>query len=43
MVAVSPATLQRELRKLAEAGLVELGYRRIRVPDRAGLAGHGQS
>lgn len=33
MVAVSPATLQRELKKLGEQGLIEAGYGRIRLRD----------
>ncbi|WP_333835113.1 Crp/Fnr family transcriptional regulator [Rubrimonas sp.] len=37
LVGLSLPTLQRALRRLAEAGLVELGYGRIRILDRAGL------
>lgn len=37
LVGLSVPTLQRALRRLAEAGLVEVGYGRIRILDRAGL------
>ena len=37
LVALSVPTLQRALRKLEDDGLIEVGYRRIRVTDRAGL------
>lgn len=37
LVALSPPTLQRVLRRLQENDLVELGYGRIRVLDRRGL------
>lgn len=43
MVAVSPATLQRELRRLVEGGIVELGYGRLRVLDRTRLASAAQT
>jgi CRP-like cAMP-binding protein len=37
LVGLSLPTLQRVLKRLAEAGLVELGYGRIRIRDREGL------
>ncbi|MGE0624161.1 MAG: Crp/Fnr family transcriptional regulator [Pseudomonadales bacterium] len=37
LVALSAPTLQRVLRRLEEAGLIELGYGRIRILDRVGL------
>ncbi len=43
MVAVSVPTLQRKLRSLGEAGLIEQGYGRIRILDRARLLESCQS
>ena len=37
LVALSAPTLQRTLRRLENAGLIEVGYRQLRVPDRARL------
>lgn len=37
LVALSQPTLQRAMRRLTEMGLIEPGYGRIRVADRAGL------
>jgi CRP-like cAMP-binding protein len=37
LVALSPPTLQRVLRRLQNDGLIELGYGRIRITDRPGL------
>ncbi len=37
LVALSVPTLQRALRRFEDAGLVEIGYRRLRVVDRLGL------
>ena len=37
MVALSTPTVQRHLRNLSDAGLVEIGYGRMRVLDRDGL------
>lgn len=42
MIAVSMPTLQRALRRLTDAGTVELGYGRLRLLDRAALLAHGQ-
>ncbi|MEY8838219.1 helix-turn-helix domain-containing protein, partial [Cribrihabitans sp. XS_ASV171] len=43
MVAVSVPTLQRKLRSLSEAGLIEQGYGRVRILDRARLLDSCQS
>jgi CRP-like cAMP-binding protein len=43
MVAVSQPTLRRALHRLAEAGLVEIGYGRLRVADRRSLIAQCQS
>lgn len=43
MVAISPATLQRELKKLADKGLIEAGYGRIRLKDIAALRSYCQT
>ena len=37
LVALSPPTMQRALRKLEQGGLIETGYGRIRISDRPGL------
>ena len=37
MAVVSVPTIQRALRKLSQAGLVELGYGRVRIVNRAAL------
>jgi DeoR/GlpR family transcriptional regulator of sugar metabolism len=38
-VALSTQTVRRALRQLESQGLLELGYRRIRILDERGLAG----
>lgn len=43
LTAASPATLARELRKLVELDLIELGYGRLRLIDPEGLSRHCQS
>ena len=43
MVAVSVPTLQRALYRFVDAGLIELGYAKLRVLDRVILLEHGQT
>jgi Mn-dependent DtxR family transcriptional regulator len=40
MLAMSSPTLQRALKRLSQAGMVEVGYARIRVVDRDRLIRH---